>query len=65
VAGDYQHIEGTCWVRLVCLDMVQLRGAFLQRFHMSVCVLEWNISSYDPTTPVLATKEHAVTEIDV
>lgn len=62
--GDYQHIDGTCWVRPVCLDMMQLKGAFLQLFHISVYVLDWNLSCYDPTTPVLATKEQAVTEGD-
>jgi hypothetical protein len=46
------------------VNMVQLRGAFLQLFRVSFCVLEWNLSSYDPTTRVLATKEHAVTEKD-
>jgi hypothetical protein len=32
VVGDYQHIEDTCWVHLVCLVMVQLRGAFFATF---------------------------------
>jgi len=64
VVGDSQHIEGTCWVRLVCLDMVQLRSTFLQLFNMSVWVLERNLSSYDPATSVLLTKEHAVPEKD-
>jgi hypothetical protein len=61
MVGDYQHIEDTYWVRLVCLDMVQLRGAFFATFPY-VCMLEWNLLCYDPTTPVLATKEHAVIE---
>jgi len=45
------------------IDTVQLRGAFFASFPY-VCVLEWKLSSYDPTIPVLATKEHAVAEKD-